>query len=273
MLPHPSALATRKRKACIIWDLDGTLIDSSSFCLSATNEVLIGRGFPAISMSDYLYGARYPTPRRMAFHATRDPDHPVGADLGREFDELYLTFVSHESVKRYVDTAGVVESFQIENVCQAVLSNACGAYVRKVCGVLKLDDTMQCALGADDVGAVKPAPDGLLYISRFVEIPPEFCIYVGDAETDGDAARSAGMHGVYCAWGAPEREEEISSHFNHTVRNRDELMIVLNNFVSFCMENNRGRRKSGSIVWDPEVVDNEHEHKLKTDNEYWDGRR
>ena len=61
----------------------------------------------------------------------------------------------------------------------------------------------------------------------------------------------------------------ISSCFDVTVTTHEELVIELEKFRAFCKRQQQVR----SIVWDPEVADNEHSNKLRTDNEYWDGRR
>lgn len=77
------------------------------------------------------------------------------------------------------------------------LSNACGAYVRAVLSTNEVSDIFVMQLGADDVPAPKPHPDGLLYIcEQMGGLDPSKCIYIGDSPTDGQAATAAGMKGA-----------------------------------------------------------------------------
>ena len=58
-----------------------------------------------------------------------------------------------------------------------------------------------------EVAAAKPAPDGLLECCAAIGVEPAACAYVGDAPTDGEAARAAGMRAIGVSWGAHAREK------------------------------------------------------------------
>ena len=76
------------------------------------------------------------------------------------------------------------------------LSNACGSYVRAVLAANNVSKMFEVQLGADEVPASKPNPDGLLMICRLMgDVNPANCIYIGDSPTDGQAATAAGMTG------------------------------------------------------------------------------
>ena len=63
-------------KRAIIFDIDGTLCDSSHMAMSATNKVLEEYGFPRVSPEEYHLGTRYTTPERLARHAGFSPGRP-----------------------------------------------------------------------------------------------------------------------------------------------------------------------------------------------------
>lgn len=68
--------------------------------------------------------------------------------------------------------------------------------MRAVLKANNVDDLFEIQLGADEVPAAKPEPDGLLQLSREMgNIDPSRCIYIGDSPTDGLAASAAGMLG------------------------------------------------------------------------------
>ncbi len=117
-------------------------------------------------------------------------------------------------------------SSDVPGLKYGVLSNACGAYVRAVLNVTGLYSLFDVALGADDVPAAKPAPDGLLQCCQFLGTSPEACVYVGDSPSDGIAAASAGMRSVGVTWGSNSRES-VSADFDETVDSVAELEASL----------------------------------------------
>ena len=78
----------------VIWDVDGTLADSTELGFTSTNAVLTEANLPAITLAQYMVGTRYATPQRLAWHATGDVDHPSGVELGAAFDRHYIALVS-----------------------------------------------------------------------------------------------------------------------------------------------------------------------------------
>jgi beta-phosphoglucomutase-like phosphatase (HAD superfamily) len=277
MRPH-SAFQSKKKTVGVIWDLDGTIADTAKLALAATNAILIQHGIrdetTQVTHEEYAMGAMYTTPRRLAWHAVNEPDNPLGLQLGREFDEMYLEMVNPATVCLFPEMYGVIEEvYRDVTVVQAVLSNACGLYVRKVCSGLGIIDNMSSCVGADEVPAAKPRPEGLLQCSTAIRVAPEFCVYIGDSKTDGMAAKAAGMKSVYCAWLDTIDVEETASYFDYVVRSKAELLSIIHEVAIDFNVKNRGRKSHSKIVWDPDVEDNEHAHKMRTDNEYWDGRR
>ena len=114
--------------------MDGTLADSTTLGFTSTNAVLVEAGLPTIDLAQYKRGTRFPTPERMAWHATGAPSDPVGARLGARFDEHYVRLVDTDTAGFYAGIRDVVEALhERKNGAQAVLSNACGAYARASC--------------------------------------------------------------------------------------------------------------------------------------------
>lgn len=214
----------------LLWDLDGTLSDSSGLGLAATNEVLLAHGHHPVTPEAYHAGTRLTTPRRFAWHVTGDPDHPIGGVLGAAFDDLYVARVSAEATPLYPGVARMLGSLARGGAGWearfGAVSNACGAYVRAVLAANGLAGAIPVALGADEVPAAKPAPDGLLACAAAVGAPPAACVYVGDSPTDGAAARAAGMRSVGVGWGS-HPAHALAPHFDEVVGSLPELEAAL----------------------------------------------
>ena len=225
---------------CLLFDIDGTLVNSHEFGHTATNEVLIAQGFSPVSVEDYKMGCIYTTPRRLAWHATRDPNAIIGIQLGLAFDALYISRVTCHDPPIFKEISAALEVLHIclPDLIFGAVTNASGRYGRAV--IAAHADTsfrrFTLALGADDVAAPKPAADGLLAAARTLGVCPTQCIYVGDAVGDGLAATAAGMSSIGVAWGGEintSNTTEISSkdnwsqNFTAIATNTSEFLALL----------------------------------------------
>jgi phosphoglycolate phosphatase-like HAD superfamily hydrolase len=211
--------AALRRARVVLWDVDGTLADSTELGFSSTNKVLRDAALREITRDEYLRGTRYTTPRRLAWHATKNADDACGEALGAAFDDAYVALVTTTTAGFYPGIARIVVRLREEGRKQAVLSNACGAYARAVIAANECVDVMARVYGADDVPRAKPEPDGLVQIARELglECIDRSMAYVGDAPSDGAAAKSAGMLAVGVNWGSHDLREEANARNFHVV--------------------------------------------------------
>lgn len=212
----------------ILWDVDGTLCDSFKLGFESTKTVLENNGYKHISADEYHAGTRLTTPRRLAWHATDDPDNVIGIELGKQFDDLYVTLVGIDTAPLYTGMNALVEGIA-NKYCMSVqgaLSNACGAYVRAVLKSNSIDHIFKIQYGADDVPAAKPFPDGLLKCCAELNCDPSLSVYIGDSPSDGEAAKSAGLYAVGVSWGS-HPILSLSGKFDAIVHSVDELRSIL----------------------------------------------
>lgn len=212
----------------VLWDVDGTLSDSSLLCFDSTNTVLRNNGLPEVDKDVYHIGTKFTTPRRMAWHSTGDPDDISGVALGDQFDELYVKLVTMETAPFFPGMSEVLVSLVTEHptLRLGALSNACGAYVTAVLKVNGVTEDFVIGLGADEVPAAKPHPDGLLMICRALDLHPSQCVYIGDSPSDGQAATNCGMPSVGVTWGS-HPVETVKPAFTHMVSSMDALRTTL----------------------------------------------
>jgi phosphoglycolate phosphatase-like HAD superfamily hydrolase len=205
----PSRVPDFASARAIVWDVDGTLADTTDLGIASTNAVLAEASLPTISLEQYLHGTRYATPQRLAWHASGDIDDPRGTKLGAAFDAHYIALVDDRTAGFFPDVQALVRRIaSVDGKGQAVLSNACGEYARKVCDVNDVMRHMASVVGADEVPAVKPSPLGLTQLCADAGWDAERCVYVGDSPSDGVAANAAGMMSVGCTWGAHDAEAQ-----------------------------------------------------------------
>lgn len=210
----------------VIWDVDGTLVESTRLGFEGTNAVLRANGHPEVTQAQYKEGSKYPTPQRFGFHISGEPSDPAGPGLGQQFDDLYVGQVSPDTVPFFDGMQELLRDLRAAGCRFGAVSNACTAYVRAVVGTHGMEADFEQQLGADDVPAGKPSPTGLLQCCKAMGLSPADCVYVGDAPTDGQAARNAGMRGVGVTWGSHKREV-LEGAFDEVVDAIGELRVAL----------------------------------------------
>jgi len=227
-------------QAGVLWDVDGTLVESTQLAFVATNEVLTDNGHAAVTVDEYKFGCRYTTPERFNVHVggVEAVGRAEGIRLGEIFDRTYVARVSAETAGLFPGIDRLLRSLALAGHPQGCLSNACGDYVRAVVAANELDEApgqriglFGVVRGADEVAAAKPAADGLLECCEVLNVIPEASIYVGDTPSDGKAARAAGMQSIGVLWGAND-EAALSCEFDVLCADVDDLVRAIRDLMN-----------------------------------------
>ena len=190
-----------KQYDTIIFDLDGTLLNTSEDIGDSINYALNKLGLPQITMqkvTECIGGGV----RQMLRCAA-----PEGTDENTidKFLERYQThYTQHMQIKSkpYPDVMKLLAILQSENYQMAIVSNKCHEDV-----VVLVDDYFKnifpFAFGESETIKRKPSPDGLLAALSALNASPEHTMYIGDSPSDIIAAKAAGMTSVAATWGLP----------------------------------------------------------------------
>lgn len=197
-------------KAAIIFDLDGTLIDSMPDVQRCLNLMLADHGLRGLSMEELRatigHGAAF-----MIHKAVETVGgNPSSLSL-EECRQRYLTYYRAEPVKATRLFEGVLEvlaHFQARGVPMGICSNKPSVMVHAVLESLELTPYFQGITGGDDVPAGKPHPDHLLETLRRMGLPGHGAVMVGDSRADVEAARNAEMPSVVVSFGYSEEPVE-----------------------------------------------------------------
>ena len=179
----------------VLWDMDGTLVDSEEFHWLSWRDTMTAEGVP-ITRPQFLetFGQRNDAilPRWLGADAAVERVQRVGDAK----EELYRKLVRDGSLKPLPGAAEWVKRLHQEGWLQAIASSAPRANVEVVLEVIGLADCFQAIVSAEDVTAGKPDPQVFLIAAARLGVPASRCIVVEDAAAGVEAARRAGMRSI-----------------------------------------------------------------------------
>jgi phosphoglycolate phosphatase len=200
----------------IVWDLDGTLVDSASDMATALNAVLDKRGFftHSIDVVRTMIGNGVPKLVERGFNA-------VGMRLdAAQLDELVAMFVKEyktcatEHTRPYPHIVETLEKIRGMSIPMGVCTNKPEAFTRQILEGLGLAEYFSSVVGGDTTSTRKPDPQPVLACLRGLVSEPVSSLMIGDSVHDVHAAHAAGVTVAVVPWGyrsAPV--EELGADF------------------------------------------------------------
>lgn len=213
-----------KRFSGVIFDLDGTLLDSLADLAESMNAVLNSLGVPPHAVEAYRYfvgdgieklAARVlPVQNREAENVAR-----CVAGMRREYGRRW-----HEKSRPYPGIEELLASLAARRVRMAILSNKPHDFTREIVAHFFARHSFALVLGAQEDLPVKPDPRGALRIATALALAPDDLLYLGDTDTDMRTATAAGMHAVGVLWGFRSAKELAASGACLTISHPRQLL-------------------------------------------------
>lgn len=191
----------------VLFDLDGTLLDTLRDLGESMNRVLEARGLPPHPIDAYRYhvgeGAAMLVTRALP-EDRRDPE-TVRAALA-EYRAVYeKNWNTH--TRPYDGIPDLLDTLVARRLTLGILSNKPHAMTRTCVEGYLAKWPWACVLGQRDGVARKPNPAGAIEAAALMRVSPDAVLYLGDTATDMETARAAGMFAVGATWGfRPESE-------------------------------------------------------------------
>jgi phosphoglycolate phosphatase/AHBA synthesis associated protein len=199
----------------VVFDMDGTLLDSLPVVLECYRTTIVEFGGPSITRDDVLSSFAIGPAAVML-------ETLIGRPVGQEAVACYERHLSAglESVTPYPGIPEALEPLS-EALPLGVFTAADTSAAELLLGATGLREAIGPVIGADRVARSKPAPDGVLAVCAMLGLPPTNAAYVGDGPADVPAARACGALAVAVAWGHQYRENRDA---DVTVRSPLELL-------------------------------------------------
>ncbi len=215
-------------KKIILFDLDGTLADTSVDMCNALNIILKKRGLKAVDCQDLKY------------HISRGAVGIIkyASEVnGRSIDSSMIRsdFLEEYSKNCFVETklvegmSDLLELLDRNGVRWGIVTNKHSKYVNKIVDGLNITNRLSCLVTGNMVSEPKPAPDSLIHAMCLLEEQPKNIIYVGDDERDIIAGKTAGVHTVAADFGFIRDSSEINTwNADIIIKQPIELKTIIN---------------------------------------------
>jgi 2-phosphoglycolate phosphatase len=200
----------------VLFDLDGTLIDSAPDLAAAANAMRLARSLAPLPLADLRpmvgSGARGMVGTALGVK----PGDAGFDDLKAEFLERYrIALLMHTAV--FADMVPVLERLEAEGRRWGIVTNKAARFTQPVVEGLGLHTRAAVVISGDTTPHSKPHPEPLLEAARRAGVGATHCVYVGDDQRDIQAGRAAGMATLAAAWGYLGQGEPIDTWGAHAV--------------------------------------------------------
>ncbi len=210
----------------IIFDLDGTLVNSLEDISDAMNKVLQGLNYPTHTYETYQYfiGSGLRNLVSKALPATNNSDEQIEICfecMVNEYREMCTV-----KTKPYEGILELLENLNSQNIKMAVFSNKADELTKKIASEI-FPNSFDTAVGLSTEELKKPNPFEAVEISKKWNLKPEEILFVGDSDIDMKTAVNANMFPIGVSWGYRTEEELKASGAKLVINNASELIEIL----------------------------------------------
>ncbi|NTU58423.1 MAG: HAD family hydrolase [Chlorobiaceae bacterium] len=211
----------------VLFDLDGTLLDTLEDLAVSLNSILEKHGYPTHSLDEcrMLVGFGMKALVRSSL-PEESRDDSIVEPLMKEMQESYeknwkVNSRAYEGIDRLLD------SIDRLGLKKAILSNKPDRFTRLCADELLSSWTFDMVLGHREGMTHKPDPQGALFVSEFLGEDPSSILYVGDSGIDMQTATASGMYPLGVLWGFRPEKELLDSGAASLVSSPEEIIAML----------------------------------------------
>ncbi len=189
----------------VIFDLDGTLLDTLADLHDALNYALAAHGFPPRSLDEVRGFVGNGNWKLVQRGVPKGTDEETARAVFETFIPWYQAH-SMDKTRPYDGVGETLDALKAAGIKMAIATNKVHSAALPLCQ--KFFPQADLVVGSQEGLANKPAPDMLRYALERLGVPEAEAVYVGDTEVDIETARNAGLPCVCVAWGFRSRAEQ-----------------------------------------------------------------
>lgn len=188
----------------VLFDLDGTLLDTLEDLYQSVNAALAACGFPERTRMEVRSFVGNGVRNLMVRSVSDGEENPKFEECFQKFREHYAAHLNDHTAP-YAGIMELLAELKEKGIPTAVVSNKSDAAVKELCRET-FGDLVPLAIGESERVKKKPAPDTVIEAAAEIGVPLKDCVYVGDSEVDLATAENAGIPCISVSWGFRDKE-------------------------------------------------------------------
>ena len=193
----------------VLFDLDGTLIDSAPDLGAAADKMRTDRGLSSFPLEHYRHMAGAGARGMLGIAFDMTPEHPEFMAYREEFFVNYENAMT-ERTRIFDGVVDMIDALVKRGLPWGVVTNKSSRFTDPLTSAMPLFATARAIVSGDTTPHAKPHPEPLFEAARRLQVAPEHCVYVGDDERDIVAGLAAGMGTVAATYGYLGQQGEVA---------------------------------------------------------------
>ncbi len=213
------------RYKAVIFDLDGTLLNTLDDLADSANHVLTVLGLPTHSTDSYRYFVGNGIPKLIE-RCLGEENLPYKKKALELFSKHYSVH-SKDKTAPYNGIAELLKEINTLKIPMGVITNKSHPIAKEVVSCYFGDDVFACVRGLDSSIKAKPDPSGALTVVQELGVSARDVLYIGDSSVDMQTAKNAGFTPLGVLWGFRDKKELIDSGAVYTAEVPQDILEIL----------------------------------------------
>jgi 2-phosphoglycolate phosphatase len=194
------------KKPTVLFDLDGTLLDTAPDLAEAVNKIRRERDLPELALETLRPHAGFGSKALLKVGMNADDDHPTYPELLHEFLRNYQS-CSMQSTRFFPGIEALLNTLDEKQIRWGIVTNKPERFTTPIIQQLQLDQRAACIISGDTLAQRKPHPAQITHACELLNVKPTDTFYVGDTFIDVQASTAAGTRSLVVLYGYTSEQE------------------------------------------------------------------
>ena len=186
--------------SCVLFDLDGTLVDTAPDLILCLNKALSSHGLATVTADTIKPFISFGAAAMIDESLNRSMSEELRADILGTMLDLYQHNIAEHTVF-FSGMLGTLDSIEAQGLKWGVVTNKLERFTNPLMDALKLTDRASCIISGDTTANPKPHLEPMLAACKQAAVSPQECVYIGDAIHDITAGKNAKMKTLAALYG------------------------------------------------------------------------
>ena len=216
-----------RKISTVLFDLDGTLIDTAPDMAAALDILCHEEQKPALPYEDVRPVVSNGSVALVKLAFGEILEEHILDRLKTRYLQIYQDHLAIKS-KLFDEMDDLLTQLESNNIKWGVVTNKPGWLTEPLMASLGLQQRAACIVSSDSTVNRKPHPEPMFYACKLAGSQPEECVYVGDARRDIEAGKNAGMQTIIAEYGYIDvGENTLDWHADHSISSPSQLLLYL----------------------------------------------